>query len=237
MRTRFQTVVGLSLLVLLAACCCPPRCPCPSGLAAAPADVANVVEPAESMEPGEPTEPAAPAAAVEPEWPSAEARTMKDGHAPTPYTADQIRVGCPVGRLSKFRMEAEGAPQMIQVMYFVENDVTGAVLEVSVTDAKGNTLSAPKRTPKSPWPVFQSHASFPADQTTISEETIETEGGSFACLLYTVTRSEADPKAVDEYWFAKTLPGPPVLMRKRVDGEILVKMELLSNEMLAPDPK
>ncbi|MDJ0976591.1 MAG: hypothetical protein QNJ98_19195 [Planctomycetota bacterium] len=172
-----------------------------------------------------------PAPVAKPTWPSAAARTMKEGHAPTPYTAAQIRDGSPTGRETRFRLEAAGAPKMVQVFRFHDSDAEGTVLEVEVLDGEGNVLSAARRMPKQPWTALQSHASFPADQTDITEESLETAGGTFDCFLYTVTRSGDGPKRVDRFWFAKTLPGPPVLMRSTVDDEVVTTMELVSHEL------
>lgn len=159
---------------------------------------------------------------------------MKAGHAPTPFTAAQIRAACPDGRLSIFRLEAQGAPPMRQVFRFLESDAAGTVLEVEVRDAEGTVLSPARRMPKQPWTALQAHASYPLEQTVITEETIEVEAGAYECFLYTVTRPGDGPARVDRYWFAKALPGPPVLMRSHVGDEVVSTMELVSHEVPGP---
>ena len=66
------------------------------------------------------------------------------------------------------------------------------------------------------WLDLQGHASFPADDTTIESETIETPLGELDCLRYTV-RDGASEKI---FWFAKDLPGMPVRFVVRNDGNV-----------------
>ena len=230
LRRLRDSAAALLPALLVGACCCP----CPPDEGQPVPDFTDVVPHPKQAEP-EAAEPEAakppPPSVAKPTWPSALKRTMKEGHAPTPYTATQIRDASPTGRETRFRLEAQGAPKMVQVFRFHDSDAAGTVLEVEVLDPEGNVLSPARRLPKQPWSALQSHASYPAVETVITEEQVETAGGTFDCFLYTVTRSGEGPERVDRYWFAKSLPGPPVLMRSTVDDEVVATMELVSHEV------
>ena len=45
-----------------------------------------------------------PAVAAPDEKPAEDPRRVRPGDAPTPYTADEIRKGCPEGRTNTFRV-------------------------------------------------------------------------------------------------------------------------------------
>lgn len=208
MRTTGYLLSLFTLLALLSGCCC-----------CKPAYVAAGPTPGYQPEP-EPEPDPKPAP-----WPSAEARTMKEGHAPTPFTAEQIRDALPSGTSATFRLEQKGAPVMIQTMEFLNADAEGMEVKMTVTTVKGDAMGEPRTSPKRPWTFFQSHASYEAAKTKITEETIETEAGSFECFVYTVTEA---PDNVSTYWFARELPGPPVMMRTTANDEVVFKMELMS---------
>ena len=55
-------------------------------------------------------------------WPSEDARRMRPEHAPTPFTAEQIRAACPVGRRSTFRVEMPGRTPFLQTFHFTAAD-------------------------------------------------------------------------------------------------------------------
>jgi hypothetical protein len=131
--------------------------------------------------------------------------TLRPDHAPTPFSASEIRGGCPDGRIVRFLIEGAGAEPFIRVTRFVEGDEEGAEHESQQYSLDGQALGQPVRG-RSTWIEFQSHASFPLESTVIVDDDIEVPAGRFACLRYTVT----DGTAVDTFWFARERPGMPV---------------------------
>jgi hypothetical protein len=149
-------------------------------------------------------------------------RRMKPDHAPTPYSADEIRKACTEGRADKFRLESGGKVR-VQTTTFVKCDEKGAEMEFVATDESGKEEG--RRSGTAAWTDLQAHASFPEKATKITEETIEVPAGKFDCLLYTVTEKDG----VRRMWFAKKLPGPPVKMTKEAEGKVVFSMTLLEH--------
>ncbi|MBI5502468.1 MAG: hypothetical protein HY907_19650 [Deltaproteobacteria bacterium] len=144
--------------------------------------------------PAEPVESAPPdAAAGEPE------------HAPTPYTAEQIRDASRPGRTYRFRVEIPGAPTVVREIRFEAVDTETATIRSTTRDEAGNVLEAPEPTVAA-WEELRRHALFPQDVVELTEAEVTVPAGTFACVVYTVTTSEG----VEVYEFATDLPGPPV---------------------------
>jgi hypothetical protein len=150
---------------------------------------------------------------------------MRGGHAPTPFSAEEIRNGCPDGRVSIFRIEESGRDPMLQTFRFRDGDARGTNLEVSTTDLEGNELRSVMGR-RYTWKELQSHASYPAEGATITAETVTTPAGTFDCWLYTVKIGPTTGK----FWFAKKLPGPPILMTQETGGEERMRMILVEQK-------
>jgi hypothetical protein len=131
-------------------------------------------------------------------------RRMRPDHAPTPFSAAEIRKGCPTGRTVRFLVEPPDAQPYFEVTRFVATDEQGADHESQRRSIDGEPLE-PAVSRRSGWEEFQLHASFPSTLTTIVEEEVEVQAGRFACLRYTV---ETDDR-VESFWFARELPGMP----------------------------
>lgn len=151
--------------------------------------------------------------------------TLQLDHAPTPFTADQIRQGCRDGRKITWRHAAPGRAAYQQTFTFEEGDAEGALLVVSTYGEDGKRVGEPMRH-RGKWKQFQSHASFPASDTRIVEEDQETVMGIFACLHYEVSSPDG---RVSDFWFAKDLPGPPIRVEVRRDGRLLNVMTMTGN--------
>jgi len=143
---------------------------------------------------------------------------------PTPFTADEIRDGCPPGRTLRLRIERAGEDPVVRVSRYVETDANGAVQESWMEDPDGRRLSDPERE-RSTWLELQEHASFPRASTERTEEELEIPAGRFACMRYTRT----DPDAVWRFWFARALPGQPVRYEREAAGEIVFSVTLIEN--------
>jgi hypothetical protein len=146
-----------------------------------------------------------PSAYREDYLPGMDERVLAEGRAPTPFTAAEIREGCPAGRTIRVMVEPVGHDSYIRLYRFAATDDEGALQESSRSDADGSTIGEPE-THRVTWKGLQAHASFPAAHTTIERERIETPMGELDCLRYTVDTGDG----IDTFWFALGLPGMPV---------------------------
>jgi hypothetical protein len=157
-----------------------------------------------------------------------EAHRLRPDHLPTPFSAAQIRDGCPAGRTIRIREEAPGQPPSFRRIRFLEADERGAEQEFQATDAAGNPVGAPSGS-HSTWLELQQHASQPADATTVAEVTVDLPFGPFDCWLYVVQRPEAELR----FWFAKELPGMPVQVEEWTAGTLAGRSLMIANGMPA----
>lgn len=147
-----------------------------------------------------PPKPAAPTAAA-------------SGDAPHPTSLDELRAGCPAGRVIELRFEASGKPVVISRMEFVKVDERSATIKDTTRTEDGKVVS--EDTGATEWTGLYSHASFPASETTIESADVTVPAGSFHAKLYTVTHG----KTVKRFWFAEGLAGPPVRFTTEEDGK------------------
>ncbi len=117
---------------------------------------------------------------------------------PTPFSADEIRAGCPDGRTVRMRDEAG----VVSVSRFLDGDADGTTVESWTESADGATVAAPPSRSRVSWRELQQHASFPAGGTRVSRETIRTHLGEHECLRYDVGDAT--------FWFDVRRPGMPV---------------------------
>jgi hypothetical protein len=156
---------------------------------------------------------------------SEEARRLRPDHAPTPYTAEEIRNACPEGRTDTLRIE-RGKETWTHTMTFLKCDAEGTDVESTNILADGTTKTTKDRLT---WVDFQAQASFPEIDTKITDETIETPAGKFECRVYTVRKREGDP-AVFRLYFAKNLAGHPIKMTIEEDGKATLTMTLVEHK-------
>lgn len=164
-----------------------------------------------------------------------DARRLQPDHAPTPYTAEQIRAACLDGRVSVYSVGADHEDHR-WTFRFTNGDEKGTDLETTVTDAEGKVIGKPKKSHPT-WKELQAHASYPEKQTKITQEEIETKAGKFACTLYTVTKREGEDAEVTRAWFATKLPGPPVKLVTEVGGKVVFAMTLVEHKDGEAKPK
>jgi hypothetical protein len=149
------------------------------------------------------------------------------GRAPTPFTADEIRRGCPRGRVSRTRVEAPGRPPVVRVNRFVECDEDGAVIARSTRDEDGNKVGD-DQLDRTTWCDLQEHASFPAEQVEITRVELDGPLGLLPCLRYTVT----DDDGVATFWFADEIAGMPVQVEIRNPaGQLVTTSTMIANEL------
>jgi hypothetical protein len=151
---------------------------------------------------------------------SADPHVLDPEHLPTPFTAEEIRIGCPPGRTIRMRVFEAGQPPYVGVTKFVTGDADGADQESWRETPDGARLTEPRRR-RSTWLEFQAHASMPRATTVIEPETVDLPAGRYDCLRY--TRREGDEETV--FWFARSAPGMPLKVEERVDGELVYASE------------
>ena len=160
--------------------------------------------------------------------PSQENR-MEAGHAPTPFSAEEIREACTDGAFRLYRLTGEAQPPRMNMSF--GPDVEGkVVVTTEIMDEEGAVLGA-SDAPASSWSAFQAHASFPAERTTITTGTHTTAAGTFDCWTYSVSGPE---DTVTNLVFARDLPGSPLRMVAMKDGTPIQGMELID---FGPKPR
>ena len=155
-----------------------------------------------------------------------DANRIQPDHLPTPFSAADIRAGCPLGRTILLQSQAPGSEPTFRQIRFVDVDDEGAVQEFQSTDAGGHTLGEPTRH-RSSWIDLQRHASQPASATVIDEVELALPFGTEPCWRYTV--NVGDERAT--FWFAKGRPGMPVQVEKRVGGELVSRSLVIADEV------
>ncbi len=150
--------------------------------------------------------------------------------AATPFTADQIREGCPTGRSDTYRLETMGEEPILRHTTFTNSTAESAEFRTIVKTEDGVSIGEPQTT-SATWEELRKHAEYPAKATKIIEEEIVTPAGSFASKHYIVAGTTEDGTAQETHaWFAAELPGPPVLFQTRVEGTVVFSMELILHE-------
>lgn len=149
---------------------------------------------------------------------------LRADHLPTPFTAAEIREGCPPGRTIRSLVVRAGADPVVSVNRFVAGDADGADGEHWTETPDGRQLTEPAAD-RSTWLELQGHASMPADATNIDEETIDIPAGRYDCLRYT----RVDGDTVDTFWFARAAPGMPLRYEQRVNGELVYSLTVIED--------
>ena len=145
-----------------------------------------------------------------------------------PFTAEQIRDEWVQGfnlLIRARRPESEA----VERWTVVEADADGLVLEYARLNRAGEVFGDP-RVERSTWVELRDHATYPAGSATIEEQTRDTPLGRLDGWLYT-QRSPGEG-LVTEFFFARDLPGAPIHMISRRDGEMV--MEILQLERSRP---
>lgn len=130
------------------------------------------------------------------------------GLLPTPFTADEIRDATGTGKTIHILVEAPGGASFERVNRFTECDDEGATLERWRVTPEGG-VDGEVASGRVTWLELQGHAAFPAERTTVGEETIDLAVGRVECLRYD-TRDEAPDAPAETFWFARAFPGMPV---------------------------
>lgn len=151
---------------------------------------------------------------------------MAPGHAPTPFTADEIRAGNPPGRTIRLIVEVAGDPTYLRQTRFTAGDLEGSTQEMARIAADGEPLEAAEVV-RSSWRDLQGHASFPLGVVTVEPDTIDSPLGRLDCLRYRVI----DGSTVNTFWFARALPGMPAQYTEERDGQVLMSTTMIMNQL------
>jgi hypothetical protein len=154
-----------------------------------------------------------------------ESHRLRPDHLPTPFSAAEIRDGCPAGRTILIREESAGKEPTFRRIVFMEVDGETSVQELQSTDADGTPLGEASLG-RATWLDLQRHASQPADATEVGEVALDLPFGTFDCWLYTVRGPDAELR----FWFAKELAGMPVQVEEWLDGALASRMLMVAND-------
>lgn len=153
---------------------------------------------------------------------------LSPGTAPTPFSAAEIRAGCPAGRTVVLRVEdADGVHH--RRSHFAAVTAEGATYERAACDADGVVVGDVATMPVT-WLDLQRHASFPAAATTRDEDTLHLPLGREACWRYVVREGED----VTTFWFAKGRPGMPVRVTSATRGVVTSTAVMVSDRVVPP---
>ncbi|HTJ80088.1 MAG TPA: hypothetical protein VL400_00150 [Polyangiaceae bacterium] len=167
----------------------------------------------------------APTTAAPTAVPTAAAPDPDAAFAPLPYTADEIRKGCPEGRTIVLIEEVPDKLPVKKRMRFLAVDDERATVVSETLDEKDAPVGDPK-TEIATWNQLRHHAAYPKEATTVSDATAETPAGTFPCKRYEVTDGDTKTTAC----FAKEMPGPPVEMSIEKAGKRVLTLTMVKSE-------
>lgn len=152
-------------------------------------------------------------------------------HAPLPFTASQIREAMPTGTRIRFSLAVNGGPPVFQEWLVTDNTELDVEIEFRALDGAGVVIDGPARD-RDAWEALKMHAAFPAANTARMEARLETPMGPYDCWLYQVERSGPDGQPQTErFWFARTLPGPPVRWETSRGGEVVQLLAMVERSL------
>jgi hypothetical protein len=148
----------------------------------------------------------------------------------TPFTAEEIRAAWVEGLQLSLNRTGPDGPEL-QRWTVVGADAEGVDIAYQSLDPSGAAGGQPV-VQRSSWSELRDHASYPADRASRQRTRRETPLGTLEGWLYTVRDQETG--TVTELFFADELPGAPVEMITREDGEVVSKLQQVAREVLAP---
>lgn len=156
-----------------------------------------------------------------------DANRLAPDHAPTPFTAAEIRAACPDGRIIRSAITA-GMQKTQQTTRFEGGDTEGTTIVMQSFDLRG-TRAAPEQRVRARWDELQKHASFPAADTRITPFSKMTAVGRRDGWNYDVRFVKDNVLHHSRYSFARDLPGPPIEVTQSVDGIQKYHMVMIEN--------
>lgn len=150
--------------------------------------------------------------------------------APRPFTAAQIRAFHPPGTTFVHAVESRGEVRRTRSTV-VSADQEWVEFEDQALDEAGSPVGEPSRW-KASWVELRDHATFPAQDTTITDVRHTVPAGTFECWLYVVTSDNEER----HFYFAKEKPGAPIAVFTWKNGEVVSRMWLLEFSPPAGEP-
>lgn len=147
---------------------------------------------------------------------------------PVPFTAAQLSEGFSLGTTLTFDLSGSQTPAMTVDWKVVKH--TDKTVDIEFTPKPKDGERPPVNTETFAWGQLESHASFPKDLATRKEMSFTVKAGTFDVWHYEVR--PPDGRSIERYYFAKRLPGPPVLHSVEVDGAEVHRMEMLSHSKI-----
>jgi hypothetical protein len=151
-------------------------------------------------------------------------RQLHPEHHPTPFTAEEIRRGCPPRRRTLIRTTKADGNATYTISEFTRHEGDGTFRTSALSDAEGTPVGESTES-FSTWLELQSHASMPKAVTTVEETQAQLPIGDQKCLLYTVRTSES----ITRFTFALSLPGMPARVVEERNGKLAWTMEIVSD--------
>lgn len=154
-----------------------------------------------------------------------ERHRLDASHHPTPFSAEEIRAACAPGRRNVFRVAAAGAEPYLDTWTFDGGDATRGTMSHLRTGLDGMPRSELEQS-EATWGELQAHASYPVATTGLTVSAVSVGAGTFEGWRYETVEGDTVTRA----WFARTLPGPPVLIVAARRGVEVLRYELLAFE-------
>ena len=158
--------------------------------------------------------------------PPPDSHRLDPEHHPTPFSADEILEASGTGTAVTYRIEADGADPYLDRWEFLGGDEERGRRRRWTESLDGEVIEKPAEF-ESSWLELQHHASFPVATTRLTGGTAVTPAGEFDCWVY-VTSSDDGSTTIAS--FARSEPGPPVLMETQSDGRVVFRMTLVAAE-------
>jgi hypothetical protein len=154
---------------------------------------------------------------------------VRDGDAPTPFAADEIRAACLESHTLHTVTEEAGEVVGRSRIDFVGVDAEGATMRSTPVGEAGEPLADPVER-RAAWTDLQAHASFPAAVTARVDDVLDGPLGSLHCRRYEV---RGDPDVM-VFWFAFDHPGMPIRYEIRRDEEVVSITSVVSAGAVRP---
>lgn len=143
---------------------------------------------------------------------------------PRPFSADVIRDGLPQGTQLTFAMSGSRTGEAEVDWEIQEHGPAEVTIGYTTRLADGTVQGGNAET--YPWSTLEEHASFPKAMSERSETSVTVAAGTFDATHFVVTPQGTPRPVVERFWFARSLPGPPVLHEVEEDGAVVHRMEL-----------
>jgi len=147
---------------------------------------------------------------------------------PVPFSAAQLSEGFSLGTTLSFDLSGSQTPAMTVDWKVVKH--TDKTVDIEFTPKPKEGERPPVNTETFAWGQLESHASFPKNLATRKEMSFTVKAGTFDVWHYEVR--PPDGRSIERYYFAKRLPGPPVLHSVEVDGVEVHRMEMLTHSKI-----